>query len=121
MTSLLVSDKDDVVVASFNEAKIEDLESIRQIEKEFRDLTIQAAVGHKLLVDFSRVESITSMMIGLVVRLHSQCKKDGVRLKLCAAAPSLLESFRITGLRKVLDIYPDEAKALEAFEQPGIE
>jgi anti-anti-sigma factor len=121
MTALLVSDKEDVVVASFNEIKLVDQALIQQIEKEFQTLTAKAAPGRKLLVEFSRVESMSSMMIGLIVRLHSQCKREGVRLKLCGASPIILELFRITGLRKVLEIYPDESKSLEAFGRPGPE
>ncbi len=121
MTALLVCDKEDVVVASFNENRIENQASIQQIEKEFQAVMARAAAGGKLLVDFSRVEAISSMMIGLVVRLHSQCKRVGVRLKLCVASPTILESFRVAGLRKVLEIYPDETKAIQAFAPPAAE
>jgi anti-sigma B factor antagonist len=121
MTYLLVHDKGDVVVASFNAVKIVDQVSIEQIEKEFQAVTVQAASARKLLVDFSPVEFISSMMIGLIVRLHSRCKREGIRLKLCGVSASILEAFKVTGLRKVLEIYPDELQALEAFVPPGPE
>ncbi len=121
MTALLVCDKGDVAAASFSETKIVDPNLIGEIEKEFRALAAKASAGRKLLVDFSGVESMSSMMIGLIVRLHSQCKREGIRFKICSASPTVLELFRITGLRKVLEIYPDEGKAIDAFVRSGPE
>ena len=60
-------------------------------------------------------------MIGMIVRLHGQCKREAIRLKFCGASAIVLEAFRITGLRKVLEIYPDERDALEAFGQAGLD
>jgi anti-anti-sigma factor len=72
-----------------------------------------------LLLDFSQVEFMTSAMIGEIVRLHSQCKCDKVRLKLCGICPNIAEVFKITGLAKVLEIHPDGIKAIEAFGPPS--
>lgn len=115
MSSLLIRDKDDIVIVSFTQTKILDGATIRQIGIEFQDLTLQAAAGHKLLLDFSRVEFMSSAMIGEIVRLQKKCKQDKVRLKLCNISASILEVFKITGLTKVLEIYPDGVKAIEAF------
>ena len=84
-TSLLIREKGDVTVASFNEAKIADATSIQQLERDFQVLVPQASSGKNLLVDFSRVEFVSSMTIGLIVRLHRDCKRGGVRLKLCGS------------------------------------
>jgi anti-sigma B factor antagonist len=115
MTYLLIHDKGDVVVASFATAKIMDRESIEQIEKEFQAVMGQVASKGKLLLDFSPVEFISSMMIGMIVRLHSRCKREGISLKLCGLSSNLMEVFRVTCLRKVMEIYPDEAEAMAAF------
>ena len=50
-----IRDKDDIVVVSFNQVKILDPAAIRQIGDELKNLTLQAASGRKLLLDFSRV------------------------------------------------------------------
>jgi anti-anti-sigma factor len=54
------------------------------------------------------------------VRLHNQCKREGGRLKLCGISSNIMEIFKITGLRKLLEIYPDATKALEAFGPTGL-
>ena len=115
MGMIRILDKDDVVVVSFTEAKILDQLAIDQIREDFKDLTLQAASGRKLLLDFSRVQFMSSSMIGQVVRLHKQCKQDKVKLKLCNISPDIMEVFKITGLTKLLDIHKDADGALEAF------
>ncbi len=119
MPQLCIRDKDDVVIVSFSQVKILDEGSIQQIGQEFQNLTMQAASGRKLLLDFSRVEFMSSAMIGQIVKLHKQCKNDKIRLKLCNICPNIMEIFKITGLVKLLDIHPDGAKAIEAFGPPA--
>ncbi len=121
MTALLLGEKGDVVLASLNESKIADAEAVQQLESELSAAMLQAAAGRKLLVDFSRVQFISSMTIGLIVRLHSQCKRKEIRLKLCGLSPALAEAFKLSGLSKVLDIQPDETTALAAFGPSGPE
>jgi len=118
MGMIEIRDKDDVVVVSFATVKILDQLAIDQIREEFKDLTLQAASGRKLLLDFSRVQFMSSSMIGQIVQLHKQCKKDKVKLKLCNISPDIKEVFKITGLTKLLDIYDDPAGALAAFGPP---
>jgi anti-anti-sigma factor len=120
ITSWLVREQDAVVVVSFHETKIADLAAVQQLEKELQAVALQAASGQKLLVDFSGVEFISSMTIGLIVRLRGECKRAGIQLKLCSLSPNLSEAFRITGLRKVLEIYPDEIGAIDAFALPAL-
>ena len=117
---LSIRDKDDVVIVSFKDAKILDEGSIRQLGQEFQNLWLQAAAGRKLLLDFSRVEFMSSAMIGQIMKLNTQCKKDKIRLILCNICPNIMEVFKITRLNKVLDIHPDGVKALEAFGPPAL-
>lgn len=119
MDPLLIRDKDDVVVVSFNHVKILDEATIRQIGQDFKNLSLQAAANKKLLLDFSRVEFMTSAMIGEIVKLHRQCKRDKIRLRLCSICPNIMEVFKITGLTKILEIHSDGIKALAAFGPPS--
>lgn len=120
MPSLLISDHEDVVIVGFKDVKLLDDTTIRQIGDEFAGLTLQAASGHKLLLDFSHIAFMSSAMIGQVVKLHKQCKRDGIKLKLCGIAPSIIEVFKITGLTKILDIQSDRAQACASFGPPAI-
>jgi anti-sigma B factor antagonist len=119
MDPLLIRDVEDVVVVSFNLVKILDETSIRKIGQEFQNLSLQAAANRKLLLDFSRVGFMSSAMIGQIMKLYQQCKRDKIRLKLCNICPNIMEVFKITGLNKALEIHPDSVKAIEAFGPPA--
>jgi len=118
MGMIEIRDHDDVVVVSFATVKILDQLAIDQIREEFKGLTLQAASGRRLLLDFARVQFMSSAMIGQIVQLHKQCKQDKVKLKLCNISPDIKEVFKITGLTKLLDIHDDAADALAAFGPP---
>jgi len=119
MAQLVISDRDDVVVASFAESRILDEGVIRQIGEEFKNLTTEAAASRKLLLKFDRVTFMSSSMIGQILRLNKQCKADRVALKLCNISPSIMEVFTLTRLDKVLDIQKTEADALKVFGPPS--
>jgi anti-sigma B factor antagonist len=115
MKFLDIEDKDDVVVVTFKQARITDEGSIQQIGDEFKTLTMEAAADKKLLLNFQRVEHMSSSMIGQIVKLHKQCNNDKIKLKLCSISPNIVEIFRITRLDKLLDIRKDEEDAINSF------
>jgi anti-sigma B factor antagonist len=110
-----IKDKDDVVVVTLLDVKILDTAAVAEIGEEFKNLTLQAAADKKLLLNFGRVQFMSSAMIGQIMKLYKMCKKDKVRLKLCAICPNIMEVFQVMGLKKVLDIYDTEEQALAAF------
>jgi len=118
MASLTIDDEQDVVVVGFKDVTILDDTLIQQIGEEFKGLTLQAASGGKLLLDFSRVGFMSSAMIGQIVKLHKNCKRDKIKLKLCKISPNIFEVFQITGLNKLLDIQADREHAMAAFGPP---
>jgi len=71
--------------------------------------------SHKILVDLTNVTYIDSSGIGELVNAHIQVKKFGGKLKLARLSPKVREMMHITQLDKVMDIHPDEARALAAF------
>ncbi len=118
MKMLDIRDARDVVVVSFKHTKILDQTVIRQIGAEFKDLTMQAAADRRLLLNLNKIEFMASAMIGQIMLLYKQCKKDKIDLKLCCISPNIMEVFKITTLDKLLDIHDTEHKAIEAFGAP---
>jgi len=110
-----IKDKEDVVVVTLLDVRILDTAAVAEIGEEFKNLTLQAAADHKLLLNFAKVQFMASAMIGQIMKLHKMCKRDKVRLKLCCICPNIMEVFHVMGLHKVLDIYDTEQKALDAF------
>ena len=69
-----------------------------------------------LLVDFSEVEYIASMMQAMLLQVQKKVRKSGGQLRLCCLGKHVSLSFRVTGLDKLFAIHPDEQAALDAFE-----
>lgn len=118
MPNLNSEEKDDVLVVSFNDAKILDESKIQQIHNELNDKLAEVPSG-KLLLDFQRVTFMSSAMIGKIILLNKKCKSSDVKLKLCNISQNVMEVFKLMRLNKVLDIQKDEEKALASFAKKG--
>ncbi len=72
--------------------------------------------GHtRLLLDFSRVQYVSSTMLGLLANLDKEVKKGGGQLKITGLGPVLRDTFRISHFEAMFAIYDNEASALKAF------
>lgn len=73
----------------------------------------------RLLLDFSDVQYMASIMLGKLIGLKRKAQKANGSLKICRLSPTLQEIFRISALDRVFEIYDDEHTALDAFEAQG--
>lgn len=119
MASLTSQELDDVLVVSFNDAKILDEARIQEIGKELMGLVEQSSAGKKLVLDFKGVQFMSSAMIGKLVLLNKKAKAEEIDLRLCEISPNVLEVFKITRLNKVFTIEPDLQTALKSFNKKG--
>ena len=118
METLEIREARDVVVVSFKQTKVLDQPIISQIGAEFANLTTEAAAERRLLLNFSNVKFMASAMIGQILLLHKQCKKDRIDLKLCGISSDIMVIFKVMKLTKLLRIYDSESTALAAFGSP---
>jgi len=104
---LHVNETDDSLNAEITDVKILDEGTIIQTGKELMDLLPRTG-GKKLLVNFKRVQFMSSAMIGKLVMLHKKAKADQVDLRLCNITPNVMEVFKLTRLNKIFTIETDE-------------
>jgi anti-anti-sigma factor len=74
----------------------------------------------QVILEFSKVQFMSSSMLGKLVQIHKKCKEYKVKLKLCGISSDILEVFKITKLHKLFDIETDEASARKAFSKRGL-
>jgi anti-sigma B factor antagonist len=68
----------------------------------------------RIILDFERVEYISSQAIGIVLTMNKKLSKlPHATLILCAVGPKLMELIKITRLDKVLTIKPSQREALK--------
>ena len=70
----------------------------------------------QMLLDFTCVKYMSSMMLGTLVKLNKSIIEGGGSLKLCCINPTLYPVFEVTQLYRGLSIYEDEKMALESFD-----
>jgi anti-sigma B factor antagonist len=72
-----------------------------------------------VLLHFGRVAFMSSSALGILIRINKKCKEYQIVLKLCNISAEIGQVFKITGLNKVFDIYPEPADAMQAFQKDG--
>lgn len=66
----------------------------------------------RLLVDFGNVQSLTSFMLGQLVRLNRTAEVNGRRLALFNLSPYVRQTVEVARLDSLLSLYDDESAAL---------
>jgi hypothetical protein len=109
----------DVTVARFTRRTILESEAIDALGGRLLGL-VRDQGCRKVLLNFARVESLTTAMLGQFVALYTELAAAAGRLAFCHVDPFLLEIFRICKVPPEIPVYPDEATALCALAaDPG--
>jgi anti-sigma B factor antagonist len=111
---LEVEDIGDVTVVSFTDKKILDEQNIQVIGEQLFGL-VDDSGRQKLLLNFSKVEYMSSAALGKLITLNKKVQAAGGKLVLCGIIPQIREVFEITKLDKLFVIRGDEQEALQMF------
>lgn len=86
-------------------------ESIDRVEE------VIAATGgsSRVLLDFSRLRFLSSLFLGMLIRVHLRMASAHRALKICGLRPEAREVFRVTKLDQVFDLHADQPSALKSF------
>jgi anti-anti-sigma factor len=68
----------------------------------------------KLIVDCGQLEYISSMGLGMLVRVNSRMKKLGGDVKLAAVQGTVAQILNVVGLHRLFQIYPTVDDAVAA-------
>jgi anti-sigma B factor antagonist len=104
----------DVTVVRFRDRKIVEDINIQELGQEMFRL-VETDGRHRLLLDFSAVDFLSSAALGKLITLDKKMKAHGGVLKLASIRSEIYEVFAITKLNRLFDIRKDEADALAAF------
>lgn len=76
------------------------------------ELLARVAPGARVLLDFTRLDYISSAGLRVVLLLAKRLKQADGRLVLCGMQPHVREVFDISGFLAILDVAPDRDDAL---------
>jgi len=89
----------------------EELKTIMQVVRDRGDC--------ELVIDFSRVDIITSSSLSKLLRLKKLMSDCGHRLVFCNVAPATKGIFTVTGLDGIFEIVDDKFVALASLQMVG--
>ncbi|MBI5366147.1 MAG: STAS domain-containing protein [Planctomycetes bacterium] len=106
----------DITVAEITGAKVLEEVTIQAIAQELNKLA-DAPYKVKLVIDFNKVDYLSSAVLGKIIALNKKVAADKGQLRLCCIKPSILEVFKITKLDKVVAIHPSREAAVASFKK----
>jgi len=72
--------------------------------------------GHRrIIVDCSNLRFVSSMGVGMLVRVHGLMRKQGGDVKLASVRGMVADLFKLTHLDRLFNIYPDVDTAAASF------
>lgn len=104
----------EVIVVRFGEHRILDELTVKKIADELYAVADRSDCHH-LVVDFSSVVGLSSVMLGKLLMLRKKLDAKGGKLILCDVGPEVQEVLAGTKLNQILEMKDSEADALTAL------
>jgi anti-anti-sigma factor len=107
--------------------EVGDVTVVRLLDRHVRDEPYVQAIGRdllwllrqagrpRLLLDFAKVEHLSSMTVGVLLQALREAQTQHGRLAVCGLRPEMEELFSLTGAGKLLPVYPNQQAALASF------
>jgi anti-anti-sigma factor len=103
----------EVAVVHFRDPHVRDQPVLREISRELSDLLEHDHVS--LLLDFARVEYLSSGFVGPLMQLRDRARAAGTEVAVVGLRPELAEVFALAGLDQEFALYADRHEALASF------
>ncbi|MDR3110470.1 MAG: STAS domain-containing protein [Planctomycetaceae bacterium] len=104
----------DITIAVCCDMKLNDDLVIQEWGEQLIDLSDDAKT-RKILINFERVQFMSSSALRALITLNKKIKDDGCQLILCGIDDNIMEAFRITRLDTVFKIEKKEDDAIRSF------
>ena len=109
-----VSDVNGATVVNFTDKHIIQETGIKETGEELLSL-VDKEGKKKILLDFSGVDFISSVLLAALINLDKKMRATGGKLAMCGMRPEIFELFCITKLDRLFDIHDDLQAALSQF------
>jgi anti-sigma B factor antagonist len=111
----LVSPTEKYTVIEFRTPSLMDPVELENIGQGLYHL-IDAEDKRKLILDFEKVEYLSSQAIGIILTMNKKLSAlKNSKLVLCGVGPRLMELLKITRLDRLLTVKPSQKEAVKVF------
>lgn len=111
--------RDGILFIQLDDARLLDEGLIQKVDREITN-AVDASESTRVVLDFTKVQFMSSSMLGKLVAVHKKVKGYKAKLKLASVTPDIQEVFKITRLDKLFDIEKDADAARKAFLKKGL-
>jgi len=117
--AITTAKRDGILFIQLDDARLLDEARIQKVEQDALE-AIDGSDETRVVMDFSKVQFMSSSMLGKLVAIHKKVKGYKAKLKLASVSPEIQEVFKITRLDKLFDIEKDAEAARKAFLKKGL-
>ena len=111
---IALESEDGIPVVRFLDRQLMDDRAVREAAEQVA-AALPATGPIQVILDFSSVTMISSMMIGRLVLLQRRADVSGGKMRLCELGPAVRDVMRTTNLDRILIAARDRREAREAF------
>ncbi len=117
MSKIIKEQKDGVLFVIVAQERLVDDLNLQDVQREILEILEQEEPEPKLVLDLRRVAFVGSAALGMLVRFRKRRGEQGFSLKLCQVSNAVDETFRITGLNTLFEVYKTQKDAIESFDR----
>ena len=108
---LRIRKQDDIGIVDFTTSRILDQSNVQQLGEEFDQLLDEHNLT-KIVLDFEKVNYMSSAVMGKLITLHKKVANVGGQLRLCHISDSIFEIFEIMRFDKIFNISKTQEEAV---------
>jgi len=116
MAGLAVQHLGEITVVEFTDSRLVDQAQLERMGTRLCELIGSLEVV-KVLIDFERVEWMSSAALGILIEAHNTAERRGGKLHLANLDPQLTKMFKMTGLHRVLNLHKTTKKAMDQLQK----
>ena len=113
-SQLIIENLGGVAVVNFDTNNVLDALQIQKMGEELYRL-VDEQDRRRLVLDFSRVQMLSSQAIGMLLNLRKKSQAIGGQVLLCGIRSDLMKVFTITQIDKLFKFFDTEKAALAEF------
>lgn len=111
--------RDGILFIQIDDVRLLDEAKIQKLDQEL-EAAVDASTEGRIILDFSKVQFMSSSMLGKLVKTQKKVTGYKAKMKLANVSPEIKEVFKITRLDKLFSIEADIESARKAFLKKGL-
>jgi anti-anti-sigma factor len=114
MASVRQVERNGVLFLVIDRERLVDDISLQEVQREIMAVLDKGET--RVVLDLSRISFVSSAALGMLVRFRKRRADHGSTLKMCGVGAMIEETFHITGMHLLFEIYKTAEEAIASFE-----